>query len=245
MSDSLLTIIIPCYKESNRLPEYLGDIHKNLNNLEVKFIIVDDGSPLEDFIKMESLIKPYLNDKINLLRYERNLGKGGAISFGISNTQSEYVGFLDADGSIPFYEVKNLIDNLHKNREIDMLVASRILMLGKKIERNFLRHLIGRLFSTFLNILFPMNVYDSQCGFKIFSKNKYTEISKYITDYRWLWDTQVLILFYLFNFKIIEYPIDWKEKSGSKLVIFVDALKMLWGLLEFKKKINKYGFKRI
>jgi dolichyl-phosphate beta-glucosyltransferase len=245
MDSKFLTIIIPCYKEVDRLPLFLNDLYTQLNHLDINFIIVDDGSPIEDFNKMKNLIDPFLSEKFKLLRYEKNLGKGGAISYGLTHASSDYIGFVDADGSIPFYEIENIANYMKNNYQIDMLIASRILMLGKKIERKFLRHLSGRLFSTMLNAIFPMKVYDSQCGFKIFSKLKYEKINNFITDKRWLWDTQLLILFYISSFNIIEYPVDWKEQPGSKVKIISDSINMFLGLIKFKKKLEDYGFKRI
>lgn len=119
------------------------------------------------------------------------------------------------------------------------------MILGKHIDRKPLRHLSGRVFSTVLNLIFPMNVYDSQCGFKIFSRVKYEMIKDKITNMRWLWDTQLLILFYFNSYKIIEYPIDWHEEGDSKVKIFSDSFKMIFDLLIFKNKMREYGYKRI
>jgi glycosyltransferase involved in cell wall biosynthesis len=120
MDSKFLTIIIPCYKEVDRLPLFLNDLYTQLNHLDINFIIVDDGSPIEDFNKMKNLIDPFLSEKFKLLRYEKNLGKGGAISYGLTHASSDYIGFVDADGSIPFYEIENIAkENEAKIKDIE------------------------------------------------------------------------------------------------------------------------------
>jgi glycosyltransferase involved in cell wall biosynthesis len=238
-----IVIIIPCYKEQDRLPQYLSELKKFVSIYDLQFVIVDDGSPEVLYNKLKLNIEPYLSESIVLLHYPTNKGKGFAISYGIDNSNSEIIGFLDADGSIPDYEVGRLINQfINEISEIDMLIASRIMILGKKINRKFHRHFMGRIFISYLNYLFPMKVYDSQCGLKLFKRQNYEIVKNQIHDFRWLWDTQLLILFYYNHFKNIEVPIDWNEIGQSRVNIFKDSALMFMGLIKFKKKIKEYGY---
>ncbi len=229
------SIVMPCYKEENRLPAYLKELKETLKEIPVELIIVDDGSPIESFNRLRDKISGELSGSIFLHRYERNQGKGFAISHGIHQANGEIVGFLDSDGAIPAYEVKNLLNIYSDNNSFDMLLASRIKMLGKNVDRSFMRHLSGRVFVTFISTLFNIPVYDSQCGFKLFKKNSYESLKNKITDTRWVWDTQLLILFFLNKKKIHEVPIDWSGVADSKVYMLSDSLKMLLKMYNFKK----------
>jgi dolichyl-phosphate beta-glucosyltransferase len=234
--NSGLTIVIPSFKEAERLPLFLSTLTKNMPN-DISYIIVDDGSPIDDFNLLCERVKPFLNPNVSLLRYDINRGKGGAIEFGLEHANTEYVGFLDADGSIPHYEVINLWEYTKSNLHLDLILSSRIKLLGKQIDRSIKRHISGRIFVTYLNFLFNVPVYDSQCGFKIFKLSLYNSIKSKIINKRWLWDTELLILSYLNGFKCAEVAIDWKDVQGSKINLISDAIKMAFGLWDFKKKI--------
>lgn len=239
------TIIIPCYKEHERLPKFLENLSILIKNSNIKILIIDDGSPENYFDLLKTNVSKFLNKNIELHHYEKNIGKGHAIAYGINLAKTKYVGFLDADGSIGEKEVFRMVNYFRKNSEIDMLISSRIAMLGRTIDRKISRHVTGRIFATISNILFPIQVYDSQCGFKLFSKAKYENVKNKIIDNQWLWDTQLLILFYYSGFKILEFPIDWSEKENSKIRFFRDALKMFFGLIKFKKQLEFNGAKKI
>jgi glycosyltransferase involved in cell wall biosynthesis len=231
-----LTLVIPCFKESDRLPIFLSSLIKNMPQ-DIRYVIVDDGSPIADYNLLLERVKPFLSQKVSLLRYEKNRGKGGAIEFGLEHANTEYVGFLDADGSIPDYEVINLWQYTKMHPDLDLILSSRIKLLGKQIDRTLKRHLSGRIFVTYLNFLFNVPVYDSQCGYKIFKKSLFNSIQVNIINKRWLWDTELVILSYLNGYKCIEIAIDWKDVQGSKVSLFSDAIKMALGLWNFKKLI--------
>ncbi len=232
-----LTIIIPSYKESDRLPIFLSSLIKNMPQ-DIRFIIVDDGSPIKDYNLLLERVKPFLSQKVSLLRYEKNRGKGGAIEFGLEHANTEYVGFLDADGSIPYYEVINLWQYTKMHPDLDLILSSRIKLLGKQIDRTLKRHLSGRIFVTYLNFLFNVPVYDSQCGYKIFKKSLFNSIQVNIINKRWLWDTELVILSYLNGYKCIEIAIDWKDVQGSKVSYLIDSLFILIDIFKFKNRLK-------
>lgn len=233
-----ISLIIPCYKESNRLPLFLNSINQLPGKYPIEIIIVDDGSPTKDFELLKNKISPLLTNNIRLIHYDANKGKGAAIQHGIENSVGEYIGFVDADGAIPSHEVENFIQYILNNPLEDMVISSRIRILGKTVNRSLKRHLSGRVFITILNLFFSVPVYDSQSGLKIFKREKFNLIQNQISDYRWLWDTQVLILFYKSKFRMVEIPIDWSDIPGSKVNLFRDSILMFFRLFKFKIQIR-------
>jgi dolichyl-phosphate beta-glucosyltransferase len=233
-----ISLIIPCYKESSRFPLFLQSICHLTTRYPLEIIVVDDGSPSSDFELLKNKISNQLTENIRLLHYDKNKGKGAAIQYGIDNSAGEYIGFVDADGAIPSNEVENFIQYILKNPDEDMIISSRIRILGKTVNRSLKRHLSGRVFITILNLFFSVPVYDSQSGLKIFKREKFNLIKDKISDFRWLWDTQVLILFYKSKFKMKEIPIDWSDVPGSKVNLLRDSILMFFRLFKFKQQIH-------
>ena len=105
---------------------------------------------------------------VSFHRLATNAGKGAAVYEGWDlDHESEWLGLVDADGSIPPYEVLRVLSMLRKDNVPDALFASRCKILGRTVRRSWLRHLCGRVFATLVATVTRIPVYDSQCGFKL------------------------------------------------------------------------------
>lgn len=230
-----VSLVIPAYREEARLPGYFGGLAAALADVPAELIVVDDGSPASSFASLQSALQPHLGRRHRLLRLERNRGKGAAIAFGLESAAGTYVGFVDADGSIPAQEVRRLVMRALGTPPVDMVAACRVKMLGRRIERSPLRHAAGRVFATILANVFRVPVYDSQCGLKVFRADRYRDAAPRLSDDRWTWDTQLLILFFRRGLSVEEFPVDWHDVPGSKVRVVRDGLRMLAALAKFDR----------
>jgi hypothetical protein len=91
------------------------------------------------------------------------------------------------------------------------------------IQGNIFRFSTGRLFSFLVQILFHLNIYDTQCGFKVFrnSNELRKAMNQKIID-PWLFDISILIRMKKYKQKVnyLEIPLqNWVHKEGSKINI--------------------------
>lgn len=231
-----LSLVIPCYRESERLPKFLESLLKTFKGSKsVDFLVVDDGSPLAEFEILKQKINHLLsNPQIQLLRYETNLGKGGAIQFGLNIAKGNYYGFVDADGATPAEEVFRTWKHINLHPEIDLLAGSRIIMMGRNVKKSFYRHLTNRIFSFYFTLVFRIQMYDPQCGCKIFKKSAYKQTIHKISNLRWLWDTQLLVLLIRNGFNIVEFPLDWQDIPGSKFSFLRDSVRVVYSVWKYR-----------
>ncbi len=245
-------IVIPAYKESARLPALLGDIKTYLRSplpgdhgLDVRFCIVDDGSPSEEVAAVEALLRNMdIGPAVSLLRLERNRGKGGAIRAGFERAVNEgfdYQGFMDADSSVPVAELHRVLVYLcQPGRELRLagVIGTRVKMLGRSVDRNTLRHCSGRVFATFVSLYFGVPVYDTQCGLKVFDADVLRRYLDVPIDSRWVWDTELLLAMLHAGEQVHEIPIDWRETGDSKLSLLRDPFRMVRSLVAFKRRLR-------
>ena len=245
-----ICVIIPCYNEEKRLPtnDYIS-YFKNNKNRAVCF--VNDGSN-DNTLNLLIDIKEKIGDNCSIVNITKNRGKAEAVRLGfVKNLEEDfdYLGFFDADLATPLSEVDHFINFNGNKLNHDVYIGSRFKRLGARIERNSLRHYVGRVFSTFASIALRLPVYDTQCGAKIFSKRYAKLIFNKPFISKWLFDIELLsrIISEFGRDKVsesvIEVPLNtWIEKGDSKISksYFIKApLDLIQIYLYYRKALRK------
>mgnify|MGYP003548776828 CR=1 FL=1 len=110
--------------------------------------------------------------------------------------------------------------------EIDVVLASRVGLLGHTIERRATRHYLGRLYATAASLALGVAVYDTQCGAKLFRSTDALRaaLATPFPD-RWSFDVEMLARLLapgrgvtpLPPDRILEVPLhEWRDVGGSK-----------------------------
>ena len=217
------TIIIPCYNEAERLP--VNDFKDfAAGNSDISFLFVNDSSTDDTAVMLEELERS--NEQISVLTLPANSGKGEAVRQGILEAvkhEAEYVGFLDADLATPLEELHNFIRLLRQN-DFELVIGLRLARLGANVNRKLSRHYIGRVFATVVSNLLRVEVYDTQCGAKLFERQLAEKVFQKPFKSRWLFDIEIFKrIIELYGRKkstqvIYEYPLrTWIDIKGSKL----------------------------
>lgn len=234
-----LSIIIPLYNEEKRLSQSLKKLEKftkQNRKKKIEIIFVSDGST----DKTNKIISLFIKEKKKiiksfLIKYKKNVGKGYAIKKGILNSKKEWVLICDADMSVnpkqfnTWYYDKKIID---KN---EAYFGSRR-HEKSNVKTSIIRKSLGLLFIIFIRLLFLIKLKDSQCGFKVFHRSYALKIFKKISSYRFAFDVELIILLKKFKIKIVELPLKWVHKDGSKLNLFYDMPKMIYDLIIIRLK---------
>ena len=109
------------------------------------------------------------------MRLASNQGKAEAVRRGILEAITDgpaLVGFWDADLSTPLTVVDDFLDVAAKRPDVDLILGSRVLLMGRDIRRRARRHYVGRVFATAASLALDLPVYDTQCGAKVFRVNE-------------------------------------------------------------------------
>lgn len=157
-------IVVPCFNEERRLqlPEFEALTPR------ARLLFVDDGST----DGTAALVSGWAarGEGRELLKLPRNVGKAEAVRAGLRHAVAagaEVVGYLDADLATPVPEVHGLLDVFDAQRP-EVLLAARVRLLGRDIDRVTVRHWLGRVFATVASLMLRIPVYDTQCGAKLF-----------------------------------------------------------------------------
>lgn len=216
-------LVVPCYNEAARLDTqaYRDFIaaHDDASLLFVNDGSTDDTRTVIDGLAAES-------DRIHTLHLEQNGGKAEAVRQGMlwcSERPHDLAGYWDADLSTSLDEVSNLCEPLIRLPAVEIATGARVKMVGRKIERNPVRHYTGRAFATAVSLLFGIEMYDTQCGAKLLRNGPGIRPlfeDPFIT--RWIFDVEMLVRFSrtgkTIDTGVVEVPLmAWREVAGTRM----------------------------
>ncbi|MBC7830287.1 MAG: glycosyltransferase [Chitinophagaceae bacterium] len=243
MKEPITTIlVIPCFNEELRINEqdYLNFSHSHPDHL---LLFINDGSTDNTELLLQKMIGKRMN--VKLFSHKKNNGKAEAVRNGIEyalrNFQFRFIGFMDADLSTPLSECLVLEKEFESNPRLEIVMGTRVQMLGKTIKRNLFRHWFSRIIATLICKVLDEAVYDTQCGAKLFSKSAAEQLfnEKFLSS--WLFDVEILARHKNivgkedFKFTVKEVPVnEWTEKQNSKLR-YHSVFKLLLDLYKIKK----------
>ena len=234
-----LSIVIPFFNEAKRVNVSLKKIKKFIDSSKFKKIevnFVNDGSTdkspqiINEFIKKENR----KNIKYKIFELATNEGKGAAVKKGVLKSNCAWILTSDIDLSVDLNKFylgkKKLIVSKHK-----IYFGSRELKKSV-VKSKFYRKFLGYFFRLFTLLFFGIDLKDSQCGFKLYEKSVAKYIFKNLKTKGFEHDIEIVTLAKNKNFKIIELPVHWRHVSGSKLNVFFDPIKMLFGIIKIRLK---------
>ncbi len=232
---TMLSIIVPCYNEAQRVGSTLEEIGEYVRERdgEVEVIVVDDGSADDTAAVARSSSCPNLR----VIACEVNRGKGHAVRVGMLAAEGEIRLFTDADGSTPIRECDKLSAALHDMARPGVAFAS-IGVPGANVEQSQagIRPLAGRIGNRLIRLLATPGIYDSQRGFKLFTADAAEAIFPRCVIDRWAFDVEVLALARELKFDLAEIPVTWAHKDDSRVTPFsylstlADVVRVRWRL---------------
>lgn len=226
-----ISFVIPVYNEEERIGATLDVVLNYFSNTDylVEVIVVDDGST----DKTVNVVQSY-REKVKLLSYGKNLGKGAAVRYGMLSSTGDYRIFSDADLSTPIYEIEKILDRLKKGA--DICIGSRAIdpSLIKK-HQPFYREFMGKTFNKFVQMLLMRGIEDTQCGFKGFTAESAQYLFSCSKIDGFSFDVEILYLAQKAKMKIEQVPVEWYNDQRTKVHPLRDSFNMFIELLKIKK----------
>jgi dolichyl-phosphate beta-glucosyltransferase len=222
-----LSIIIPAYNEGTRIGPTVAACEQYCSSLpyDSEIIVVDDGSTDETARSVTHVP----SQRVRLIQHEMNRSKGAAVRTGILAARGNMRLFTDADNSTPINFADALIAEIANGA--DIAIGSRRLPESKILNRQgAARDFLGALFRTATRTLFPLDVFDTRNGFKMFTDRATTEIFTHTRINGFSFDLEVLTLSKRMGFSVAECPIEWTNDDKSR-VRFRHMVRMLWDLI--------------
>lgn len=230
-----LSIVIPAYNEEKRLHESLVEIANYLSRRPYTYevIVSDDGSTDSTLNLAESFASyhPWLK----VLHHADNHGKGAAVRRGMLEAIGEYILMCDADLATPIEELDGFWQHIEDGA--DIVIASRPLKGSHLVRRQPIhREIAGRAFNLAVQLVAVPGIHDTQCGFKLFRREAAHRLFSISVREGWDFDIEILYLARRLGYRIVEVPVHWYHREGSKVSMLRDGARMLVGLIAIRMR---------
>lgn len=229
MTPPELALVVPCYNEAARLDPN-AFLQFVTARADVRLLLVDDGSTDRTWEVLETM-RAAAPSIVTTLRQTPNRGKAEAVRAGMLagiEQGAAFVGFFDADLSTPLRAVDDFLAVLHRRPDIEFVLGSRVMLLGRDIRRKAPRHYLGRVFATAVSHALDLPVYDTQCGAKVLRVTGQTS-SLFAEPFRsaWIFDVELIARYLRLpagpgeparRDRLYELVLsEWHDRAGSKL----------------------------
>lgn len=212
MSPPEVTAIIPVYNDRESLVRALPVSVGILSTISPSFeiIVAEDGSTdgsaaiVEAFSRTES--------RVRLLHSDQRQGRGRALNRAILEAQGSIVCYFDVDLATDMQHLPELIGAIRNG--YDMATGSR-LMPDSDIVRTGGREIASRSYNFLVRLFLSSTIFDHQCGFKAFNRERILTIIPTVRDTHWFWDTELLVRGQRKGCRVKEFAVRWRAGKGT------------------------------
>ncbi len=133
---NVVSIVVPCYNESEALPYFYDEMTKVLADMDVlgEMIFVDDGSKDATLDILHGLAKR--DDRVRFVSFSRNFGKEAAMYAGLKAATGDFICIMDADLQDPPALLPQMLDAII-NEGYDSVATKRSTREGEPPIRSF------------------------------------------------------------------------------------------------------------
>lgn len=214
-----LSVIVPAFNEEKRITTTLHAIETYLKKQSYtwELLVVLDGSTDGTL----SRVKQFARGRDNFRWMDRpdNRGKGYTVREGMLAARGQYRLFTDADNSTDITHFDQMLPLLHEG--YDIVICSRdpkdAAGARQAVPQPFIKRLLGNLGNLFIQIVAVPGIWDTQCGFKVFSRQASMQIFSVSRIERWGFDVEALALARRSQYSIAIVPAYWIDDPRTNV----------------------------
>ena len=166
-----------------------------------ELIIVNDGSSDETRAAARELSR--CDNRVKLISYSKNMGKGYAVRQGVIHSQGKYLLFMDGDGNISSDILAQYLQKLDK---VDVAIGSKY-HRDSNICVPLSRKFLSKSFQMLVKIMLGLKISDTQVGLKAGKGESFRKIFQQMHVKRYAFDVEMLAVAASFGLKIEEMPV--------------------------------------
>jgi glycosyltransferase involved in cell wall biosynthesis len=228
-------LLIPAYNEEARIGPVLREFASHARAHypgRFQIVVVLNGC-VDDTLGVVRRVAAEFPE-ITALDFPGRIGKGGALIEGLKLApQADLIGYIDADGATKPDAFWDLVRRCGAG--VDCVIGSRWLpdSVIPHAQPRF-RRFASRVFHTIVQLLFWMNIKDTQCAAKVMRREAVEQIHAALRTADMAFDINLLFALKRAGLRVLEVPTVWTDQSGSKVRIFHASLSMFLSVVRLR-----------
>lgn len=228
-----LSLVIPVYNEEISLKaivERTLAIQKDLGDIKLELIIVDDCSSDNSFVEAKKLE----SENIKVLKHDKNKGKGAALKTGFLEATGDYIGVQDADMEYSPNDYIKLLKPLIEDKA-DVCYGSRYLSRDSRRVLYFWHTFMNKGLTYLTNMYSNLDITDMETCYKLFKKDVIKSILPKLKENRFGFEPEVTMYVAQGKYRIYECAIHYSPRSyeEGKKIKPKDGLRALYCILHY------------
>ena len=221
-----ITIVVPAFNEAGTIADVIDRLRRLPFALQI--IVVDDCSTDDTAAIVQGL------DEVELVRHERNQGKGAALRSGFTHARGRIIVIQDADLEYDPVDIPDLVAPI-RSGVADVVFGSRLIG-GRPQRAHLFWHKVGnRALSLLTNVLYNTTLSDMETGYKAFTLEVLRAIEPlYESDFRI--EPELTAKICRGGFRIYEVPIAYYGRSydEGKKITWRDGFPAVYALVKYR-----------
>jgi glycosyltransferase involved in cell wall biosynthesis len=222
MTDIEVSAVIPVFNDRQALERAIPASIAALGTITGAFelIVAEDGSTdgSAELVREWAAKDP----RVSLFHSDERLGRGKALNRAFAAAHGSIVCYYDVDLATDMRHLPELIGAIRSG--CDIATGSR-LMPESDASRTAERAVASRGYNMLVRTILGSRLFDHQCGFKAFSKERLLALLPSVRAGHWFWDTEVLVRGQRAGYRVCEFPVRWRPGAGTT-VRFSDVFDM-------------------
>ncbi len=239
-----LSIIIPAYKEAERIGQNLATLAEFLEQHkygDVEVLVIAQDPHTQRLAALECK----KHKGFHSIELKERAGKGGAVRIGMYEAHGRYKLFMDADLATPLVHLHEVFRFIKRGG--DIAIAVRHLDVTHKGLRKF----ISEFGNILTRVVLTPGIPDTQCGFKVFDSDVAKQLFGRQKIMGWAFDAEILAIAKKLGYKVeLIVADDWHDPKVEEEGLTGDsqakaALEGGINILRIKWRLITGQYKRI
>lgn len=201
-----ISIIMPAFNESEHIMKNLKEVVATFDKFgcDYEVLVVDDGSPDNTHLYAARALLDH-PDRVRIVRYDVNQGKGNALIAGFVHSKGEFVVFLDADMDLHPSQLPAFFD-IMASSGADAVIGSKR-HPQSSVDYPFVRKIYSFGYYAIVRLLFGLPLRDTQTGLKLFKRSLLEDVLPRVLAKRFAFDIEVLSIANRLRYRIADAPV--------------------------------------
>jgi glycosyltransferase involved in cell wall biosynthesis len=239
------TMILPTYNASDFIESTVTRLLRFLAAHEdwcVLFVL--DGCTDDTLAKLKPLVEDY-SPRMRVESYEKNRGKGYALSRGLNVADTPYKVFTDVDLAYDPEEAVKIQHLLQAGADLAVVnrasADSQFLISPRDFPNIYKRHLMSRSFNWWLRKMLPITILDTQAGLKGITAKAWETLAPEMTTDGFFFDVEMLARAGARSMRIDESPVFFKYYDPTTVRMVNHGWRMIKDTIKLRRNMRKTG----